>query len=217
VRRIALPAIAAVLGLLVLAQAALPPLAEHRLRGDLEDYGSVARVDVGAFPALTLLWGHADSVDVHMRETRTGTGDLADLIARTGDTGDLDARADVLHAGPLTLRETSLVKRGKELTGKATVTEADLSAALPAALSVRPVTAQDGALVFEGTATFLGASISVRVRVVARDGALVFEPEALPAGLLSLTVFKDPRVRVESLGIEPAAGGFTVSATGRLV
>jgi len=53
---------------------------------------------------------------------------IAVLTAAEADS--LDASAEELDVGPLTLRNATLRKRGSELTGSATVTEANLRSAV---------------------------------------------------------------------------------------
>ena len=58
---------------------------------------------------------------------------------------------------------------------------------------------------------------TARARLTARDGALVVAPEGLLGGLGSLTLFRDSRVQITSVGARPGPNGFTLTATGRLV
>ena len=214
--RRALVVAAGVLALLVVAQIGLPPLAEHRLRGTLEDDGRVERVEVRAFPAVKLLWHRADRVEVRMSESRAGTGRLADLLARTDATDRLDASLETFDLGPLRLRDVTLRKRGARLVGAASVRDGDLRAALPEGVDVRPVASGGGELVFEGTADVFGAHVTARARLLAEDGALRIQPDVALGGFLSVTAFSDPRVVVESVGARTAPGGFRVEARGRL-
>jgi hypothetical protein len=216
-RIVAAAVAAAVLILLGIAQLTLPAIAGHRLRDRLERTGTVERVEVHAFPAIELLWDHADRVVVRMGTARPGPGRLADLLAQTADTDRLDASADRLRVVTLQLRDVRLRKRGAELTGSASVTEAAVRAALPPQLAVRPIAAGGGAVVFQGTADILGTRVSARAVVAARDGRLVLTPEVPFGGFLSLTLFSDPRVQVTDVGARaPAAGGFTFTARGRV-
>ncbi len=199
--------------LLMASQLALPEIAERRLRDDLAARGEVRRVDVGALPALGLLFGRADRVEIEMGEVRASSqGQLADLLARTADTDELRARAATLRVGPFVARDARLDKDGARVRGRASVTSAELSAALPVEVGLRPVESGDGQLVLEATAGILGQQVSVRARLAAREGALVIAPDGLLGGLATLTVFSDPRVRVQGVGAEPATGGFTVTA-----
>jgi hypothetical protein len=201
---------------LVVIQLVAPPIAERRLRERLERSGRVDRVEIGAFPAVKLLWGRADDVVVRMRDARPGPGGLADLLARARDTERLDAHVDSLRVLTLRLRDVRLRERDAELTGSAAVTEPDLRAALPPSFDVRPVASGDGAMVLEGSAVVLGRRLSARAVVAARDGKLVIAPEIPFGGLLSLTLFSDPRVAVTDVSARPAAGGgFTLQAAGR--
>jgi hypothetical protein len=208
VKRLAL----GVAALLVASQLLLPRLAESRLRGELEPVGDVASVHVSAWPALKLLFERADSVDVHLSTGTVGGGDLADRLAATSRTHALDAQVDRLLLGPLALRDVRLVKDGDDLTGSASLTEADLAAALPVDLGLRPVSSSGGALVMEAEV----GPVTVRARLSASDGALLIAPDGLLGGFASVRVFDDPRVRVLSVGAQSRTDGFTVTARARL-
>lgn len=208
----------AVLVLLAGAQLALPAIATHRLRAQLGRYGAVTSVSVHAFPAIELLWHHAGSVDVHLRRYRSGQEPLADFLASTGGVGSLDVRVDELQAGGLVLHDVRLRKQGERLDAQAGVTEAGLRAALPPGLDLRPVGADAGGLLFQGTAGLFGIGASLTLRAAVRDGAVTIAPTGVPfGGVLTVTVFSDPRIEILALGARPrAAGGFTLEAVGRL-
>jgi hypothetical protein len=205
-----------VAALALLQQLVLPPLAEQRLRHRLERIGSVERVDIAAVPALKLAFGHADQVTVRMRGATTGPARLADLLASTRATAGLDASAATVRVGPLTFRDASLRKRGGELEGQASVRAQDLGAALPPGLAVAPVASGGGELVFAGTATFLGRTVSARAVAVARGGRLMVMPDVPFGELLTLTVFSDPRVYVQDIAARSEPDGFGLSARARL-
>jgi hypothetical protein len=205
-----------VAALLVAAQLLLPAVGERRLRDRLGRDGRVTRVEVHAFPAIKVLWHRADRVVARMSSASAGTGKLADLLASTRDAGEVDARVGELKVTLLRLRDARLRKRGDLLQGRATVTTADLSGALPPGFTLRPVASGGGALVFEGTAAFLGRTLRARAVVVARDGKLLIAPDVPFGGLAALTVFSDPRVAVEGVGAQAAPGGFTFTASARL-
>ena len=145
----------------------LPGIAARRLRDRLARSGTVLTVQVDAFPAIELLWHQADQVVVRMGRYRSGTGGLGSLLDQTGDVGTLDASATELDTGLLTLRDATLSKRGNQLIGTATVTEADLRAAVPFLNSVAPVASGDGQLVLRGTASLFGVTASVDATVAA--------------------------------------------------
>ena len=214
--RIALGAAALAGGLVLAVQLLLPWLAERRLRERLSRNGTVESVDVRAFPALKLLGGRADRVSVRMRDGRAGTGRFADLVAGTRDSDRVDARVRGLCVLTLRFRELTLRKRGLAVEGTATVTNRALRAALPAGFDVRPVASRRGVLVFEGSASVLGRRLRGQAVLSARDGHLALAPNVAFGGLLSLTVFADPRIEVLSVGARPRPDGFVLSARARL-
>jgi hypothetical protein len=216
-RRIAL-IVAAALAVVVLGvgQLVLPGIAAQSLRDRLAHSGQVLQVRVEAFPAIELLWHHADRVVVRMRQYRSSPGHLGSLLAEAADAGSLDASAAELDAGLLTLRDTALRKRRDQLTGTARVTQADLRAALPILDSVQPVASGSGQLTLRGTATLFGVTASVDATVSAQGGQLLVQPDIPLGGLATITVFSNPHVEIDDVGASPASGGFSVSARGRL-
>ena len=214
-------AIAAALGLtalFLLAQIILPTIAEHRIRGLLADRAQVERVHVEAFPAIKLLWHHADRVELTLGELRSGTGRIAGLVDDAGAVNEVDARARLIRSGDVTLRDARLRKDGDRLVGKARVTSGDVRTALAGSLGVRPVGVDRGTLVLRGGVNFLGQTVGVTARVVADGGAVVVKPEGLPfiGGLVQFTVFSDSRLAVDSLTARLVPGGYFLTATGRL-
>src|SRR5438270_2097063 len=131
-RRLALLAtVVVVLVLLVVAQLVLPGIAAQRLRDRLARSGHVLHVEVHAFPAIELLWHHADRVVIRMAGYRGSSSELGQSLSQLGDAGTVDASAATVTAGLLTLHDAALTKRGKRLLGTARVSEADLRAAVP--------------------------------------------------------------------------------------
>ena len=212
-RRIAvLTAAGLVLLVLVFAQLLLPGVAAQELRDDLEQSGTVLEVKVSAFPAIKLLWHKADSVVVRMGRYRSGASHLGGTLGRAADADSLDASAQELDVGPLTLRNATLRKRGTELTGSATVTEADLRSAVFFLDNVEPVASGNGRLTLRGTASFLGLRTTVDATVAAKDGDLVVAPDVPLGGIAAITLFDNPHVQVKSVSATNVPGGFRVSA-----
>lgn len=211
-----LAVVAVVVLLLVIAQLVLPGMAAQSLRDRLGKSGKVLDVEVSAFPAIELLWHHADKVVVRMQQYRSNTGHLSSLLDEAGNVGTLDASADQLSAGLLTLRNASLRKRGDQVTGNAQVTEDDLRASLPILQSVQPVASGGGQLTLRGTATLFGATASVDATVRALQGQLVVQPDIPFGGLATISVFNDPHLQVQGVSANGAPGGFSVSAQGTL-
>ena len=212
-RRIAvLTAAGLVLLVLVVAQLLLPGIAAQELRDDLDQSGTVLEVKVSAFPAIKLLWHKADSVVVRMGRYRSGASHLGGTLGRAADADSLEASAQELDVGPLTLRNATLRKRGTELTGSATVTEADLRSAVFFLDNVEPVASGNGRLTLRGTASFLGLRTTVDATVAAKDGDLVVAPDVPLGGIAAITLFDNPDVQVKSVSATNVPGGFRVSA-----
>jgi hypothetical protein len=218
--------VALVLLMMAAAQIVLPGIATDRLRDRLDDQGTVSSARVSAFPAVKLLWGKADKVEVAMKSFRPaatsgetggagGTGGLGAAVARTQASGKIDVSVGSLAAGPLTLRDVRLTKDGDHLRAQAAVTDAELARALPNGLDLRPVATPGGQLVLEGGVSAFGLEAHGRARLLARDGKLVIRPEGPPmAALATATVFGDPRLEVEAIGAQSQPGGFVLSAEG---
>lgn len=213
-RIVALSTAGLLLALLVLAQLLLPGIAADQLRERLSRNGHVLSVEVQAFPAIELLWHQADKVVVRMRDYRSGTGHLGSLLSQTADVGSLDASAQLLHAGLLTLHDATLQKRGDRLSGQASVTEADLRAAVPFLDAVAPVASGAGQLTLRGTATLFGVTGSADATVAAQNGVLVVTPDLPFGALATVTIFANPHVAVGGVSASQTSAGFTVRAEG---
>jgi hypothetical protein len=108
--------VAIVVGVLVLAgvtQLVIPGFAERKVESSLEERsdGGEAVVDVKAFPAVRLLWGSGDRLEVR------GRGLAIDLAQRTDDPlsrlngfDEVDIDLTDLAAGPVEVQAFSLVK-----------------------------------------------------------------------------------------------------------
>jgi hypothetical protein len=202
--------------LLAVAQLVLPGIAAQRLRERLARWGSVERVEVNAFPAIELLWHHADRVVVQMRSYRPPPQALTQTLSQLSDVGSLDASAARLDTGLLTLRDATLTKRGARLSATGTISEADLRASFPALDTVEPVASSAGRLILQGTATLLGVTATVDVTIAAAHGALTAAPDVPFGGLATVTLFSDPSIAVGGVAASPAPGGFVLSAVGHM-
>ena len=147
---------------LVVAQLVLPGIAAQRLRDRLARSGEVLSVTVPAFPAIELLWHHADTVVVRLGRYHPRVGTLGGALDQAGDVGSLTASAQEVDYGLLTLRDATLVKHGSRLIGTATVSEAQLRSAIPILTSVTPVASTGGRLTLRGTASLFGLTAGRR-------------------------------------------------------
>jgi hypothetical protein len=215
-RLIALGVAGVVLLVLVVAQLVLPGIAASRLRDQLSESGTVLSVKVSAFPAIKLLWRHADNVVIHMGRYQAGASEIGGKLSDTANVGKLDASVQVLESGALTVHDARLRKQGDELIGTAVVRQADLRSAVPFLDNVQPVASADGRLVLRGTASLLGLTTSVDVIVAAQNGNLVVAPNVPFGGLATITLFRDSHVRVQSVAATPVPGGFSIAAKAEL-
>jgi hypothetical protein len=213
---IALGVAAVVLLVLVVAQLVLPRIATDRLRDQLSASGTVLSVQVKAFPAVQLLWGHADSVVIRMGRYQGGASQIGSRLGDAASVGTIDASVAELQSGALTLRDASLHKQGSSLVGSATLMEADLRAAVPFLDNVQPVASSAGLLILRGKASLFGLRATVDAVVSARDGTLVVAPDVPFGGLATITLLNNPHVRVQSVSAVSVTGGFRVTATARV-
>lgn len=122
----------AVVALLAIAQATLPRIAESVVRDRLGGSGEVVSVDVRAFPAVQLLWRHADRVTARVRRYDASGVDIGALLAQTAGTDALDVRIEQVDSGRgVVLRDLRLRKAGGLLHATALVGGGRATAALP--------------------------------------------------------------------------------------
>jgi hypothetical protein len=215
-RLVALGVGVVVIGVLVVAQLVLPGIAARHLRDQLARSGQVLSVTVHAFPAIELLWHDADSVVVRLGRYRPVTANLSSTLDQTGSVGTLDASAEEIDDGLLTLHDATLTKRGDQLFGTATVSESDLRSAVPILKSVTPVASSDGRLTLQGTASLFGVTATVDATVSAENGNLVVAPDVPFGGFATVTLFSARHVKVQSVSAAAVPGGFSVQGTATL-
>lgn len=222
-RRALLALAVIVVALLAIGQLVLPSLAASRLRSDLEQHGSQVHVAISAFPAVKLLWGHADRVTITATDYRSDDagdsgGSLADLLAQTKATGKLDVHLHILDDRLLRMQDVRLHKDGDALVAEVTLRQRDVDAALPAHLHVTDASDGDG-LSVEGQTSVFGESIDATASVDVDDaGGLELSPDGLGdlGDLASFTIFSDKRIAVDAIGAHKTSDGFAVTARGHL-
>lgn len=223
--RTALLAVAAV-GLLLaaaaVAQLALPGYASSRLADRLRDsVGPVQAADVGATPAIKLLWGDADRVVLRLGDVQPD-GDITEQVRRLHDIDHVDARVDRLTLPAAAVDDLHVVKDGDEMRARLTLPPGALAAGTGGDGMLRRIGAlaeieagDDGTLRLalpDGIAG--GATLAVRVE----DGAIVAGPEGGgPLGLVvgTRTIAKPDRLEFVALTASPAGDGVRVSVRGR--
>lgn len=203
-----------VVAALVASQFLLPTLSERRIADDLEQFGPRPEVEVSAFPALKLLLGKADRVEIDAPAARVDTSALLDEIGETGDVDEVAVRIERLQIGELRLSEVRLTKDGDDVGAAATITLSQLQQSLAQLANLRVV--DDGApgILLAGEVTVFGRSVGGQARVRAEDGRLVVGLEGLPIG--TLTLVNDERLRITDVGAREVPGGYRLSLEGVL-
>jgi hypothetical protein len=212
-------AVAAVLLALVLAQILLPKIAASMISSKLARYGRVQSVSVTAWPAIKLLWGSADSVTVRVRSIGMSTHQAASLVWEGRGADELVMTAASAKVGPLQLERVSFSKHADKLSAQAVASAADVSAALPAGVSVTLVRSEGGTVQVQASGGLFGVSASIDAVAGPQEGRLVARPLGLLLGGFRLTLFADPHVQVEGVGASalPAeSGGYALQMTARL-
>jgi hypothetical protein len=195
--------------LLIAAQLLLPGLAAHTMRDRVGRYGPVLSAHVSAFPAIELLWGHAGSASLRTGALRMTQAQASDLLWSARGVDSLDVSSTSVLVEPLRLQAVSMRKRGHAVRLLATLSLADLRAALPAGVQVQALPGGgEGGLELRVGGELFGVGASIAVVVAASEGKLVAQPRGLSlGGLTQVTLFADPHLRVESATFTPLAGG----------
>ena len=207
-RRVALGVAAPLALAAVLAQALLPSIAADRARARVARYGTVRSVSVSAWPAIELLWGSGGSVRVSAGALTMTPSQMASLLweARGVSEMAVSAEAVTLRVAELphglTVSEVRMERRGGSLRASALLTQAGLDAALPSGFQVEPIASGGGEARARASGALFGVRASIEALVRPLEGRLVAEPQGLPfAGLATITLFSDPHLRVEGVGV----------------
>lgn len=212
----------AVVLVLVLAQLLLPGIAASRVRARVEKYGTVKSVTVKAWPAVELLWGKAESVDVKAGSLRLSKAQTAKLLREAHGVTSIRASAESVKEGPLQLYEASLQKHGDALAGTAWASRADVKAALGEGLEVQLLRSGGGRVQIGVEGGLFGVKASVEAVAEAQEGKVVVHPLGFLFEGLKLTLFAESHVYVEGVGASAAPGpsgqgaGYRLSFRARL-
>lgn len=194
---------------LIAAQLLLPGLAAHTMRDRVGRYGPVLSAHVSAFPAVELLWGHAGSASLRTGALRMTQAQAGDLLYSARGVDSLDVSATSVLVEPLRLQALGLHKRGHAVRLLATLSLADLRAALPPGVQVQALPENgEGALELRIGGELFGVGASIVAVVAPSEGKLVAQPRGLSlGGLTQVTLFSDPHLHVDSATFTPLAGG----------
>jgi LmeA-like phospholipid-binding len=205
--RVALWLVGLVVVLLVLAQLFLPRIAASRISSRIGKYGSVDSVHVSAWPAVELLWEHADSVTVHATRLRVSPAQTGKLLQEASGTNRVEVHVDSVREGPLALSDVSLHKRGSRMSAQAHASTADVAAALPPGFGVQLLGSGGGKVEVRASGGLFGVGASVDAVAEASGGKLVVHPRGLLIEGFRLTLFSDPHVYVTGVSATQAGGG----------
>jgi hypothetical protein len=211
----------AVVVLLGLAQIFLPKLAASRISSRIGKYGSVDSVHVSAWPAIELLWQHADSVRVHATRLHVSPAQTGKLLEEASATDHLDVTVANVQEGPLRLSDVSFHKQGSQMSAQGHVSEADVQAALPPGFSVQLLGSKEGEVEVSASGGLFGIGASVDAVASASEGKLVVHPRGPLIEALKLTLFSDRRVYVEGVSAAAVTGadgapGYLLGITAQL-
>jgi hypothetical protein len=199
-RRIAAWLVGALALVLVLAQIFLPKLAASRISSRLGHYGKVDSVSVSAWPAVKLLWGHADSVTVRASNISLSPARTAKLLWEARGLNDVDLTVAALAEGRAQLSDVHVRKRGNALTARARASAAEVRSSLPAGLELQLLSSTGGQLVVRAGGGLFGTTARVEAVVSASGGRLILSPLHFLLGGIRLSVFAEPHVYVEGVG-----------------
>ncbi len=212
--------------LVVLAQFFLPTLAARRVRDRVARYGTVRSVSVSAFPAVKLLWGKADTVNVSAGSLSVQLSQIATLLweARQAGSMTVTAEAAKLNAVPdlpdgLTVNDLRMQKRGSAISASAILTQQQLNEALPSGFHIEPTASGGGQVEARASGGLFGVQASITALVKPLEGRLVAEPQGFPlASIGTVTLFDDAHLRVSSVGVrvlraQPLTYALSLAAT----
>ncbi len=191
---------------LVLAQLFLPSIAASRVRARVGKYGTVMSVTVKAWPAVKLLWGKADTVDVKAGSLAMSPAQTAKLLGEARGVTNMHLTTVRMIEGSLRLRDASFQKHGDALTAEAWTSRSDVQAALGEGVEVKLLKSAGGQVEVSVSGGLFGVETSVDALALAQDGKLIVHPQGFLLEGLKLTLFANPNVYVEGVSASAAAG-----------
>jgi hypothetical protein len=161
---------------------------------------------VKARPAVELLWGKAESVDVKAGSLRLSKAQTAKLLGEAHGVKSLRASAESVKEGPLQLYDASLQKHGDALSGAAWASAADLKTALGEGLEVQLLHSGAGRVQLSVAGGLFGVKASVEAVAESQEGDVVVHPVGFLLEGLKLTLLAEPDLYIEGVGASAVAG-----------
>lgn len=193
--------------LAVAAQLALPRIAASRISARVGRYGQVRSVSVSAWPAIELLWGDANSVEVTAGSLSMSPQQAASLLWEGRGVSRMDLRAASVRVGSVRLRNAELNQRGSALSAQAEMTREAVREALPTGVEASLLGSGEGKVQVQVTGQLFGVGASVQAVAEASEGRLVAHPLGLLLEGFRLTLFADEHVYVQGVGASVSSGG----------
>lgn len=181
-------------------QLVLPPVAERVARGKLDD--DRAQVDIRAFPAAKLVFGHVDELHIATPTLEVSPGGLSDLLrrARKVDRGDVQIGTLRIAGVPVALRDVEAHLSDGRVEASAQIRISDVAAQLPAGATVVAAPPHpDGQPRLTASLRLLGNKASVPIVVRARDGRLEAAGDAGIASAIRVRLFDNEALRIDGL------------------
>jgi hypothetical protein len=104
--------IAALAVLVIAAQLVLPGIGEGQIEDRLTENGGVATAELGAMPAVRLLWGDGDSLEVRGSGLDLDLTENPEVFDRLDGFGEVDVSLSDFRAGPFDVTSFELVRDG---------------------------------------------------------------------------------------------------------
>jgi hypothetical protein len=228
------------------SQLAIPPLITSQLRAKLQKIATVRSLSISAFPAVEALWGHLDSVRVHLGRVnaqqlagRPASGGASSGLAHGAGSGlarmaggvtDASVEVDQIALGHPVAQDLNLQKTGPHLRLSVLLDPTAIGPALartlglPAGTDVQLTAAQSDPVLLLNSPQFGG---EIHLKILAHDGALAAQLEPTPAmaARLGLPVGTSPpaqpllhtkTLNISQLTATWHGGHLRIAATGQL-
>lgn len=184
----------------VLGQFVLPLVAERVARGKLDD--DRAQVDIQAFPAWKLVFGHVDDLRVTTPTLTVSPGGLTDLLqrARKVDDGHIAIGTLQVEGIPIAIRDVVARLDDGRLEASARFRISDVAARLPAGATVVAAPPHpDGQPRLTASLDILGTNTEVPIVVRARDGRVEAAGDAGITSAIRVPLFDNDALSVDEL------------------
>jgi hypothetical protein len=104
--------VAALAVLILAAQLVVPGIGEGQIEDRLTENGGTATAELSATPAVRLLWGDGDSIDIHGSGLDLDLSENPEVFDRLDGFGDVDVALEDFRAGPFDVTSFALTRDG---------------------------------------------------------------------------------------------------------